>query len=358
MRVAAFRRNLIARVSRPIGASKGGAAPGEFFPASRSNAVSRPLAPTVSSLVDQPGSPDPNPAEPGASTDGASIAWALLPPDVPASPPPELRYRRAFRVRSSVRSLWRSRGIIWSLTVRDLRATYNQEVLGIAWALLAPLTLMVVFTFLANRFNGNINTGGVWYPIFLYVGLLPWTFFSNAVSSGGTSLIGNPLLNKVYAPREVFPISDIIGAIVNTLCASIALAVLFLIDGRLPSSTFYWVPLMLVILLIFATGVTLVVAGLTVYLRDMRHALPLMLQLGLFLTPILYGLNKIPPHWRNIYVAVNPLVAVIDGMRRCLLYGNAPDVTYSFIAAGMSCVWLVGSFMLFKRLETGFADVS
>ena len=88
--------------------------------------------------------------------------------------------------------------------------------------------------------NTKIDTGGVWYPIFLYVGLLPWTFFSNAVSSGGTSLIGNPLLNKVYAPREVFPISDILGSIVNVLCASVALAVLFLIDGRLPSSTFYW----------------------------------------------------------------------------------------------------------------------
>jgi len=315
----------------------------------------------VSSVLDQPESPGPEPDRPVAGDAGSTDAggdWVLLPPDVPSAPPPELRYRRAFRVKSSVQSLWRSRGIIWSLTVRDLRATYNQEVLGIAWALLAPLTLMVVFTFLANRFNGNINTGGVWYPIFLYVGLLPWTFFSNAVSSGGTSLIGNPLLNKVYAPREVFPISDIIGAIVNTLCASIALAVLFLIDGRLPSSTFYWVPLMLAILLIFATGVTLVVAGLTVYLRDMRHALPLFLQLGLFLTPILYGLNKIPAQYRNIYTAVNPLVAIIDGMRRCLLYNKAPDVTYTLIAMAASTVWLVGSFMLFKRLETGFADVS
>jgi ABC-type polysaccharide/polyol phosphate export permease len=277
---------------------------------------------------------------------------------IPAAPPPELRYRRGFALKSEVQNLWRSRGIIWSLTVRDLRATYNQEVLGIAWALLAPITLMVVFTFLANRFNSKIDTGGVWYPIFLYVGLLPWTFFSNAVSSGGTSLIGNPLLNKVYAPREVFPISDIIGAIVNALCATVALGVLFAIDGRLPSATFYWIPLLLVILLVFATGVTLVVSCVTVYVRDMRHALPLALQLGLFLTPILYGLNKIPAAWRDLYTFVNPLVAVIDGMRRCLLYDQAPALSYTLIAAGASVIWLVGSFMLFKRLETGFADVS
>lgn len=277
---------------------------------------------------------------------------------VPDVPPPAMRYRRAFRLKTSLGALWKSRGIIWSLTVRDLRSTYSQEVLGFAWAILAPITLMVVFTFLANRVNTKIDTGGVWYPIFLYVGLLPWTFFSNAVSTGGTSLIGNPLLNKVYAPREVFPISDIIGAIVNVLCASVALAALFLIDGRLPSSTFYWVAPLLLILLVFTTGITLVVAGLTVYLRDMRHALPLGLQLGLFLTPILYGLNKISPEYRDLYVALNPLVAVIDGMRRALLYDQAPRASYTIIAAAVSCVWLLGSFMLFKRLETGFADVS
>ena len=139
---------------------------------------------------------------------------------VPDSPPPELRYRRAFKLKSSMIALWRSRTIVWSLTIRDLRSTYSQEVLGFAWALLTPLVLMVVFTFLQGRFGGKIPTGGVWYPIFLYVGLMPWTFFSGSVSSGGTSLVGNPLLNKVYAPREVFPIAEILGTVVSTLCAS------------------------------------------------------------------------------------------------------------------------------------------
>jgi ABC-type polysaccharide/polyol phosphate export permease len=292
---------------------------------------------------------EPDPPAPNGS---------LQPRPVPDAPPPGMRYRRAFRLKTSLTALWKSRGIVWSLTVRDLRSTYSQEILGLAWALLAPITLMVVFTFLQGRFNAKIHTGGVWYPIFLYVGLLPWTFFSTSLSSGGTSLIGNPLLNKVYAPREVFPISDIIGSIVNALCASFALGVLFVIDGTLPSATFYWIAPLLLILLVFTTGITLLIAGLTVYLRDMRHALPLGLQLGLFLTPILYGLTEIPPEYRNVYVAVNPLVAVIDGMRRCLLYDQAPRVSYTIIAAVVSCFWLLGSFMIFKRLETGFADVS
>jgi ABC-2 type transport system permease protein/lipopolysaccharide transport system permease protein len=277
---------------------------------------------------------------------------------VPDEPPAHLRYRRAFKLGAGAKELWRSRSIVVSLTIRDLRATYSQEVLGFAWAVLAPITLMVVFTFLNNRLNTKIDTGGVWYPIFLYVGLLPWTFFSGSVSSGGTSLVNNPLLNKVYAPREVFPIADIIGAIVNTLCASVALAILFAIDGTLPSATFYWAFLLILILMVFTTGITLLVAGLTVYLRDMRHALPLALQLGLFVTPILYGLNEIDPQYRNLYTAVNPLVAIIDGMRRCLLFDQAPRASYTIIAAVMSLVWLLGSFMVFKRLETGFADVS
>jgi ABC-type polysaccharide/polyol phosphate export permease len=156
----------------------------------------------------------------------------------------------------------------------------------------------------------------------------------------------------------VFPISDILGSIVNVLCATLALGVLFLIDGSWPSATSYWAIPLIVILLIFTTGVTLLVAGLTVYLRDMRHALPLVLQLGLFLTPIIYGLNEIPKQYRNFYVAINPLGAIIDGMRRCILYDKAPVASYTIIALVVSCIWLVGSFAVFKRLETGFADVS
>jgi ABC-type polysaccharide/polyol phosphate export permease len=280
------------------------------------------------------------------------------PGPIPDAPPPELRYRRAFRFKSSLSELWASRGIIWSLTIRDIRSTYSQEVLGIAWALVAPVTLMVLFTFLANRFDGKIATGGIWYPLFAYVGLLPWTFFSSSVSSGGTSLVGNALLNKVYAPREVFPISDILGSIVNVACASIALAVLFVLDGTWPAATCYWVIPLALILFVFTTGVTLFIAGLTVYLRDMRHALPLILQGGLILSPIIYGMDQISKEWRNVYVALNPLAGVIDGMRRCILYDKPPVASFTIIAAVMACIWLVGSFMLFKRLETGFADVS
>jgi ABC-type polysaccharide/polyol phosphate export permease len=280
------------------------------------------------------------------------------PAPVPDAPPPEMRFRRAFRFREAFAALWRSRAIVWSLTIRDLRSMYSQEVLGIAWALVSPVTLMVLFTFLSGRLTSKLAPGDVWYPLFAYIGILPWTFFSGSVSKGGTSLVGNPLLNKVYAPREVFPISDILGAIVNTFFASIALAVLFVIDGTWPAATSYWILPLGAILFCFTTGITLFIAGLTVYLRDMRHALPLILQGGLILSPIIYGMDKIPSEWRNLYVAVNPLAGVIDGLRRSVLYGQMPVASYTLIAAVMAVIWLVGSFILFKRLETGFADVS
>jgi ABC-type polysaccharide/polyol phosphate export permease len=311
-----------------------------------------------------PGLPDPigeAPVDPfvdpeSAATNGAGHRLGARP--VPDSPPPELRYRRAFKLKSSMTALWRSRTIIWSLTIRDLRSTYSQEVLGFAWALLTPLVLMVVFTFLQGRFGGKIPTGGVWYPIFLYVALMPWTFFSGSVSSGGTSLIGNPLLNKVYAPREVFPIAEILGTVVSTLCASAALVVLFLIDGRLPSATIYWAIPLLAILLVFTLGITLLVAAMTVFLRDMRHALPLFLQVGLFATPIIYPITEISKQYRTLYVVINPIAGIIDGLRRCVLYDQAPRAGYTLVAAGVSCLWLFFAFVIFKRLETGFADVS
>lgn len=277
--------------------------------------------------------------------------------DVPDEPPPELRYRRALKLRTAVRDLWRSRHVVWSLAVRELRSTYNQEILGIAWALLAPFTLMIVFTFLFERV-GNVNTHGVPYPLFSYIGLVPWTFYSNAVSTSGTSLVNQPLLNKVYAPREVFPLAEVVTAGVGAVCATFALVFLFLFEGRGPAATSYWALPLVVLLVAFTVASSLFAGSITVYLRDLRHALPLVLQLGLFVTPVVYGLNEFPVGLRAPYVAINPLGGIIDGLRESVLYGRAPHGPYVAIAAVSSTLYLLGTYLLFKRLETGFADVS
>lgn len=280
-------------------------------------------------------------------------------PELPDSPPPELRYRRALEIGSAVRELRQSLPIIRGLVVRQVRSQYSQQVLGIAWAVLAPLAQMFVFTFLLNRVGGSsFDTGGVWRPLFLYVGLTAWSFFASSVTSAGSSLVGNPLLNKVYAPREVFPLAQVCSSGVDGLACTALLPLLFIGAGRWPSATIYWAPLLILILIIVTTAAALAVSAITVYVRDLRSGLPLLMQLGLFLTPILYPVSKIPPNLRTLTMTLNPVAGVVDGLRRCLFFDQAPDPAYTAIAFGMSVLYLIGAYMLFKRLETGFADVS
>jgi ABC-2 type transport system permease protein/lipopolysaccharide transport system permease protein len=278
---------------------------------------------------------------------------------LPDAPPPELRFRRGLAFSSSLPKLWGARHIIVNLGKRELRVRYNQAILGFGWAILAPVVTMVVISvFIHGSSSIRFATHGWPYPIFLYTGLLAWTFFSGAVSSAGGILVSNPLLNKVYAPREVFPLATIGTSAVDAGAATLVLGLLFVLYQDWPAATSYWAPLLIVILFAFTTGVGLVFAALTVYLRDLRQLVPLILQLGLFATPIIWPLSKIPAEWRGLYVFLNPVGGVIDGLRRCVLYGQAPNWTYTGLSAISATLALVLGYALFKRLETGFADVS
>jgi ABC-2 type transport system permease protein/lipopolysaccharide transport system permease protein len=190
--------------------------------------------------------------------------------------------------------------------------------------------------------------------------LLPWTFFSSSVNQGGQSLVTNSsLLNKVYCPREVFPASSCIVALIDMLISSGVLIVLFLAYGYAPKATSVWVPMLLLIQLAFVFGVTFAVSSVLVYFRDLRHALPLIIQLGLFATPVAWPIDKfVHAQWQPLYAALNPLAAVIDGYRRTVLYGQAPDWRLVWPAAISAGVILIGGFVLLKRLEPRFADVA
>lgn len=276
---------------------------------------------------------------------------------LPSAPPPEIRFHRKIRPAAAVRELWRSRELLRSLVERELRAQYKQAVLGFAWAVITPVAFMVVFTAFFQRV-ANVETHGIPYPVFAYVGLLPWTFFSGAVMRGGLSLLSNAsLLNKVYCPREVFPLAGLASAAIDTAIAMAVLGVLFVITGVIPRPTAVLVPVLVVIQMAFTAGVTLMVAAVVVYFRDLRHALPLVLQFGILATPVAYGLDVIPERVRLAYSLLNPLGPVIDGYRRVVLFGQPPHWETLVPAAMASVVWLVGAFVLFKQLETGFADV-
>jgi ABC-type polysaccharide/polyol phosphate export permease len=276
-----------------------------------------------------------------------------------AGPPPELRFRRRIRLWPSLRELIQRRELVLSLAERDLRARYKQAVLGFSWAVVTPLLLMVAFSLVFPRV-AEVPTGGVPYPLFSYLGLVPWAFFSASVSQGGASIVNNaPLQNKVYCPREVFPIASVAVAAVDGVISSLVLCLLFPIFGVAPAAESYWLPVLLLMQVAFTLGVALVVSAVMVYLRDIRHVLPIILQLGLFATPVAFPLDQLVPRaLQPLYVALNPLGAVIDSYRRTILYGRQPDMELLSIAAVSVIVILSIGYFVFKRLETGFADVA
>jgi ABC-type polysaccharide/polyol phosphate export permease len=278
--------------------------------------------------------------------------------EVPSSPPAELRFRRPIRPLAAVRELWQARELVRSLVERALRARYKQALLGFAWALIPPVTMMLVMTFFIQK-AVRIETQGVPYPLFAYVALLSWHFFTGTLSAASVSLTGNvSLLNKVYCPREVFPVASAVTAGIDAIIGLSVLTLLFVVNAFVPKATAVWVPVLLVVLVAFTLGVALVMSALTVYLRDLRHMVGMVTQVGLLATPIAYGMDKIPAEIRLPYSAVNPLAPVIDGLRRTVLFGEPP--LWDLLAAGATTSFLLlgFGFILFKKLETGFTDVA
>lgn len=285
-------------------------------------------------------------------------ARAELPEEVVDGPDPSTRFRRRLRPLRAARDLVAARELVRSLAERDLRSRYKQAAFGVAWAVAMPLLLMVVSTVFVQRV-ARIDSSPAPYALFSYLGTLPWAFFSSSLTSGGGSLVANnSLLNKVYFPREVFPISSVAVAAVDLAIGTAVLGLLFAIYGYAPSVTSYWVPLLFLIQLCFTLGITFLLAGAIVYVRDIRQFVPLLLQIGLFATPIFYGPDRLPQSTLRVYAACNPLVGVIDGYRRAVLYDQAPDWALVGPGAVTAVVVLVVGYLSLKKLETGFADVA
>jgi ABC-type polysaccharide/polyol phosphate export permease len=276
----------------------------------------------------------------------------------PREPRPEWLYKRPLRPTQLVTEAWRARSIVRTISERDLRVRYKQSFLGFAWAILTPLGLLVAFMIVFQR-AADVDTGGVPYPLFAFIGLVPWIFFSSAVSSGGNSVLNDKaLLSKAQFPREVFPLSGVAVAGVDALMGVVPLAVLFIGYGRAPSATAPLLVLPLLILIAFVTGLALLLSAIIVHLRDVRLALPLALQILLFVTPVGYSLDVVPAHLRVAYSFLNPLGPVIDAFRRTLLFDEQPQWGYLGASAVTAVVVFAGGYTVFKHLETGFADVA
>ena len=244
---------------------------------------------------------------------------------VPAEPPSHLIYRHEARVGSSLRDLWASRDIIYTLAERDIRAQYKQATLGFLWALIFPLAMLGIFTIIFSRTTSSNGIPGIPYPILAYIGILCWTFFSGSLGAGGTSLLtNNALMSKTQFPRECFPLETVLVTAVNSVLAWIPLVLLFALYRFVPHPTTVWVPLFVLIELAFTVGLTVMVSALIIQMRDLAQVLPIIIMLGLFATPVIWQFNRIPTNLQIVYGFFSPLGPVIDDTRRAMLLGLNP----------------------------------
>jgi ABC-type polysaccharide/polyol phosphate export permease len=273
-------------------------------------------------------------------------------------PAKEQRFRRSNRLGDVLREVWASRPMVRALAEREIRAQYKQAALGVAWAIVNPIILMLVFTLLIRK-AASIDTHGVPPAIFSYVALVPWNFFSSSVTSGGLSIINQmALVNKIRCAREVFPLAAITTSAVGAVIAASVLLVLFPLLSFAPKITSFWAVTGIAVQMVFTVAVVLAASAITVYLRDLRHALPILMQIGLLATPIFYSMEAIPEEWQIPYAIANPMAAVITTYRETVLYGNGPPWRLLIPAAISSVLMLYGALRLFRRLELGFADVA
>jgi lipopolysaccharide transport system permease protein len=255
------------------------------------------------------------------------------------------------------RALFKRRELLWLITQREIKVRYKQSALGVLWAILQPFSLMVVFTVFFSWF-ARIASDGIPYPLFSYAALLPWTFFSTSLSYGAPSLIANShIITKIYFPREIVPLASVLAAFLDFVVASLIFVGMLAFYRVAPTWNVFYVAPLLAIQVVFTVGVCLLLSAFTVLYRDVRHMLPLLVQIWMFVTPILYPASIVPGRWRTWYFALNPMAVIIDGYRRAVIQGLPPELKYLALAAVVSCLSLWAGYKYFKHLEREFADL-
>lgn len=253
-------------------------------------------------------------------------------------------------------SLVQYRDLLLTLTIHRIKVRYKQSVLGIAWAILQPFSLMLIYTLIFS-FVARISTDGVPYAIFAYAALLPWTYFSTSLGNATNALVGHSeLVTKVYFPREILPLSYVIAALCDFLIAStVMIALIFYYHVTLTVYALYVVPIVLVLTL-FVAAMVLFLSATQVRFRDIGVAVPLLLQLWMFATPVVYPLSAVPVRFRALYV-LNPMVGTVENFRRVVLQGIPPDLYTLGLSAAVTFVLLIVSYIYFKHIEATVADL-
>lgn len=241
--------------------------------------------------------------------------------------------------------------LVW----RDVKIRYRQTLLGGAWALLQPFIAMLIFSFIFNRL-AHVQSDGPPYKLFAYAGLVPWTFFSASVTQSSNSLIANhQLVSKVYFPRIFIPLGSVLALLLD-LALSLCLFAAMMIYYRWPlTPAVLWLPVFLLGAILAASGTGLILSALNVSFRDVKYAVPFMVQMGLFVTPVIYPVRYVPAKWQAL-MGLNPMAGVVIGFRHALL-GSAASWQVIGVSLSMSVVLFVAGLLIFRRMEAKFADI-
>jgi lipopolysaccharide transport system permease protein len=257
---------------------------------------------------------------------------------------------------SDIINLMHYRDLFYTLTVHRIKVRYKQSVLGIAWAVLQPLTLMLIYTIIFS-YVARIQTGDTPYALFAFSALLPWTCFSTGLSNATNGLVSHAqLVTKVYFPREILPLTYVCAALFDFLVASTVLAAMLIYyQVQLTVNALYIVPILLV-LVILMIATSLIFSATQVRFRDVGVALGLLLQIWMFASPVVYPLSAVPQRIRLLY-ELNPMVGIIENFRRVLVQGGGLDSRSFAISALISIVLLTAGYIYFKRVEATIADI-
>ena len=252
--------------------------------------------------------------------------------------------------------LWHFRELLIALTLREINVRYKQTLLGAAWAILQPASLTVIFTIVFGIFL-KVDSGSVPYPVFAYSALLPWTFFATSVSFGALSVVNNGnLVTKVYFPREILPLASIGAALFDFMMATVVfIFLIFFYHVQIGLAILYF-PIYIFLILLFTLGVSFILSTLNVLYRDIKFVVPLLLQIWLDLTPVIYSTGQVPEQYR-VFLRANPLVPLIEGFRNATIFNigiELSEIALSFLVS--SLIFLLG-YWFFKNKEKIFADV-
>jgi lipopolysaccharide transport system permease protein len=252
--------------------------------------------------------------------------------------------------------LWHFRELLYFLAWRDVKVRYKQAAFGAAWAIIQPLITMVIFTFFFGRM-ANIPNGGIAYPLFFYTTLVPWTYFAGTLSLAGNSLVSNAsLLTKIYFPRILLPASAALSGLLDFGVGSSFLVFMMLYYRVNPGWRLLFWPVAVLEMLLVTLGLSMLLAALNVRYRDVKHVIPFVVQLGLFVSPVLYPANYLAPKWRLV-LALNPLTSVMEGFRACLFPHHQLDWNLMATSLASSLTFFLAGAFYFRRAERTFADI-